>query len=77
MPVMNVGSYSVTVFDRNLGAEPNQMTLNTNSDGLLNLNVAVEQGGMIVLTGQEKTETVSVMPETPTAFSSPGELQVP
>jgi hypothetical protein len=51
-----VTSYSVQVFDRFLGGEPHGMTLTPDSDGVLDVNVAVEQGGMIVLHGL-KNET--------------------
>jgi hypothetical protein len=50
----------VKVFDRYLGQEPNQFTLTTNSEGVLNLHIAVEQGGMIVLSGKENTEKILV-----------------
>ena len=55
----HVGSYSMTIFDRYLGAEPNPITLKTDADGLLNLRVAVEQGGMIVLKGDEGSDPSS------------------
>ena len=46
-----VRTYFVRVFDRFLGAEPNVIRLTPDSKGLLNLNIAVEQGGMVVVAG--------------------------
>lgn len=45
----DVMSYSVKVFNRYLEAQPNDMTVNVDSRGILQLNIAVEQGGMVVL----------------------------
>lgn len=49
----SVRSYVVTVFNRFLEAEPNRMRFRTDDKGILNLNVAVQQGGLAVLTGLE------------------------
>jgi hypothetical protein len=46
-----VTSYSVQVFNRFLGAEAHSFTVVTDSNGGLDLNLAVEEGGMIVLEG--------------------------
>jgi hypothetical protein len=48
-------SYVVRVFDRFLGAEPNVLTVKPDSKGMIHLNIAVEQGGMIVVDGQNET----------------------
>jgi hypothetical protein len=49
-PPAGIPQYAVTVFDRFLVADPNEMRVNVDPRGLLNLNVAVQQGGMIMLT---------------------------
>ncbi len=46
--------YAVVVLDRFLGREPNLMWFRTDPQGILNLNVAVEQGGMVVVDGYPK-----------------------
>jgi hypothetical protein len=48
-PPSGITNYSVRVFTRYLVAEPNEMQVHVDSRGLLNLNIAVQQGGMIVL----------------------------
>jgi hypothetical protein len=45
--------YSISVRDRYLKAEANEMQVSVDSRGVLNLNVAVQQGGMVVLTPTE------------------------
>lgn len=51
---MGVAAYTVRVFDRFLGAEPNDLTVTTDSKGVLHLDIAVEQGGMIMLAAATK-----------------------
>jgi hypothetical protein len=41
------------VFNRFLEAEPNRMRWRPDSNGVLDLNVAVQQGGLVVLSGLE------------------------
>jgi hypothetical protein len=48
-----VRSYLVTVFNRFLEAEPNRMRLRPDINGVLDLNIAVQQGGLVVLGGFE------------------------
>jgi hypothetical protein len=48
-----VRGYLVQVFNRFLEPEPNRMRLRPNSNGVLDLNVAVQQGGFVLLTGIE------------------------
>ena len=50
---VTVRSYLVTVFNRFLETEPNRMRLRPDSNGVLDLNVAVQQGGLVVLSGLE------------------------
>jgi hypothetical protein len=52
-PVEGVDEYSVQIYDRYLVAEPQEMRLHVDPRGLLNFNVAVQQGGMAVLTPVE------------------------
>jgi hypothetical protein len=49
-PLQSVSAYAVKVLNRYLIAEPNEMRVSADSRGFLNLNIGVEQGGMIVLT---------------------------
>jgi hypothetical protein len=44
-------SYQVQVFNRYLEPEPNPMRLRIDRNGVLNLNVGVQQGGLVVLKG--------------------------
>ena len=44
-----VRSYAVKVFNRYLSPEPGEMQAEVDSRGFLNLNVAVQQGGMVQL----------------------------
>jgi hypothetical protein len=50
-----VRSYLVQVFNRFLEPEPNRMRVRPNSNGILDLNVAVQQGGFVLLTGVESS----------------------
>lgn len=47
-----VTTYTVQVYNRLLAHEPNAMTVTTDQSGVLNLNVVVQRGGMILLTAQ-------------------------
>ena len=49
-PPEGTRSYSIKIFNRFLVAEQNELRVNIDSRGLLNLSVAVEQGGLIQLT---------------------------
>jgi hypothetical protein len=49
----SVKTYLVTVFNRFLEPEPNRMRFRTDHNGILDLNVAVQQGGLVILTGLE------------------------
>jgi hypothetical protein len=49
----SVRSYLITVFNRFLEVQPNRMRLRTDGSGGLDLNIAVEQGGMAILNGLE------------------------
>lgn len=42
-------NYQVQIFNRFLKAEPNRLRFRTDRDGVLGLNVAVQQGGLVVL----------------------------
>jgi hypothetical protein len=50
-----VRSYLVQVFNRFLEPEPNRMRARPHSNGILDLNVAVQQGGFVLLTGIESS----------------------
>jgi hypothetical protein len=52
-PPEGTKSYSVKILNRFLSAEPNDLQVNVDSRGLLNLSVAVQQGGLIQLTAIE------------------------
>jgi hypothetical protein len=57
-------AYTVKVFNRYLIAGPNDMRVTVDSKGFLDLNVAVEQGGVVQLAPIEGTpETKSPAPE--------------
>lgn len=56
-----VTAYTVRVFDRFLGAEPNEMRVTTDAKGILNLNIAVEQGGIVIVNGNEETASGSAV----------------
>lgn len=76
----NVAAYSVQVFDRFLGAEVNPMKATVSRSGALSLNIAVEQGGMIVLTALEdkaaiETIPVQIAPRAPRARRKPPRLR--
>jgi hypothetical protein len=49
-PLEGMGEYSIQILNRYLIPDPNEMRVYTNAAGVLDLNIAVEQGGMIVLT---------------------------
>jgi hypothetical protein len=53
-PPAGTQSYSVTVLNRFLVAEPNSMRATVDSRGLLYLNIAVQQGGMVILNPIER-----------------------
>jgi hypothetical protein len=53
--------YSATILDRFLQAEPGQIALEVNANAVVNVNLAVEQGGMVVL--QPTTEN-SIVKQT-------------
>ena len=57
-------SFWISVRDRYLRAEANEMRTTVDSKGLLNLNIAVEQGGMIVLTPIESDILKTKSPAT-------------
>jgi hypothetical protein len=57
-------AYTVKIFSRYLIAEPNDMRVTADSKGFLDLDIAVEQGGMVQLTPIQGTpETKSPAPE--------------
>jgi len=63
-PPAGMKSFWISVRDRYLRAEANEMRTTVDSKGLLNLNIAVEQGGMIVLTPIESDILKTKSPAT-------------
>jgi hypothetical protein len=59
---LGVTMYRLKVLNRYLEAEPNEMTVTTDARALLNLNIGVERGGMIVLTAVEDSQPVTADP---------------
>jgi hypothetical protein len=59
---LGVTAYTLKVLNRYLETEPNEIAVTTDRRALLNLNVGVERGGMIVLTAIDDAEPAAVDP---------------
>ena len=58
-PPEGANVYSARVLSRYLVAEPHEIQVAVDSRGVLNLNIAVQQGGMVVLTPVEANRALS------------------
>jgi hypothetical protein len=58
-PPEGASAYSARVLSRYLVAEPHAIQVDVDSRGVLNLNLAVQQGGMVVLTPVEGNHALS------------------
>ena len=57
---IGVTTYSVKVFNRYLDKELNQMTVTTDARAVLNLNIGVEQGGLIVVSAMPNKDALTL-----------------
>jgi hypothetical protein len=71
---LGVTAYRVNVLNRYLETEPNEMMVSTDSRALLNLNIGVQRGGMIVLTALDESQPVTA--DSDRAVSGTGRVQV-
>ncbi|HYR84070.1 MAG TPA: hypothetical protein VE422_08335 [Terriglobia bacterium] len=72
---LGVTTYRLNVLNRYLETEANEMAVTTDRRALLNLNIGVERGGMVVLTAIDDAQPVAVDPSVVTGGAGHPQLR--